>query len=166
MTKLFSIIFRLVKKYTFAMYPTLRLQTLELFKDQDSDKPYVIISPLSKYRPHNVFLEELIENKNLLRKLDFDSLCYIFYAYGILKASEKNNLYSLVELLPSQTSIKVKNIKTLTIEEWDKNKFNIDYVMLDKNSLKLASCFFSSFNNQDISHNQEPTQHRYLKLVK
>lgn len=166
MAKIFNGIFRLIKKYTFAMSPTLRLQSLELFKGHDSDKPYVIVSPLSKYRPHNVFLEELIDNENLLRKLDFDSLCYVFYAYGILKASEKNNLYSLVELLPYQTAIKVKNVKTLSIEEWDKNKFNIDYVMLDKNSLKLASCFFSSFNNQNISHNQEPPQHSYLRLVK
>jgi hypothetical protein len=166
MTKIIKAIIKLIKKYLIEMHPSLRLQSLELFKDPSSNKPFLIISPLGKYRPHNVFLEDLINNHKILKKLEFDSLRYVFYAYGVLKASEKNNLFSLVELLPYQIAIKVKNIQTLTIEEWDKNKFNIDFAMLDKSSLKLASSFFSSFNNHNNAHSQEISHHKHLKLVK
>ena len=166
MIKIFKASIKLIREYIIDMHPSLRLQSLELFKDLNSNKPYVTVSPLGKYRPHNVFLEELINDHKTLKKLEFDSLRYVFYAYGVLKASEKNNLFSLVELLPYQIAIKVKNIQTLTIEEWDKNKFNIDYMMLDKNSLKLASSFFSAFNHQNSHPKQETSHIKHLKLVK
>ena len=163
-------LYAILKKSSAAIYPTFKLQPMEVFKDKVSERPYVIISPIGKYRPHNVFLEDLLEQKPLLEKLNFDSLCYVFHAYGILRASEHNDFYCLAEIMPFNHMIKVKNIKTLDQEEWTKEKFYTHYSLLDKKSLLTASEFFASvkdvtaFNNSDTTINQ--MFNMKLKLVK
>lgn len=146
-------LYAILKKSSAAIYPTFKLQPMEVFKDKSSERPYVIISPIGKYSPHNIFLEDLLEQKPLLEKLNFDSLCYVFHAYGILRASEHNDFYYLDEVMPFNHMIKVKNIKTLDQEEWTKDMFYINYSLLDKKSLLTATEFFTSISDITISNN-------------
>lgn len=143
-TKIFLRFFIFLKKLSTKTYPELRLQSMEVFKDEASERPYVFLSPIGKYQPHKIFLEDLLDQEKLLKKLDFSSVCYVFHAYGVLRASENNDIYCLTEVMPFNNIIKIKNNKTFVVEEWNKDKFDSDYMFLDKKSLRIATEFFNN----------------------
>ncbi|MBP9741763.1 MAG: hypothetical protein KBD37_00225 [Burkholderiales bacterium] len=173
-TKTFLRFFTFLKRLSTTTCPKLRLQSMEVFKDEKSERPYVFVSPIGKYQPHKIFLEDLLDQDKLLKKLDFPSVCYVFHAYGVLRASENNDIYCLTEIMPFNNVIKVKNNKTFLIEEWDKDKFDIDYMFLDKKSLRIATEFFSNTSkikptipgSHHANTSDTPLRNTTLRLVK
>ena len=146
----------------------LKVHPLEIKFDTITNAPCVTITPTTKFKPHEYQLEDLLEDNNLLNKLEDQSYKYVFYAYGMLKATEKNNIFVLVELLLLNKEIKVKNLQTLKLEEWNKEKFEKHYAFLDKKSLKISSEFFQSIQ-QPPKHNAYSDNDNFiakLKLVK
>lgn len=127
-------------------YKGLKVHPFEVKFDKHTNEPYVSITPTTKFKSHKCFLEDLIEDDILLGKLEEKSYRYVFYAYGMLRATEKNNIYILQELMLLNRQIKVKNLKTFEFEDWSKDNFESKYMLLDKKSLKLASEFFINQN--------------------
>lgn len=144
-----------------------KIHPLEIKFDKDTNGPFVFITPIYKFKPHKYFIEDLIDNEIILKQLEDKSIKYIFYAYGMLRATEKNNFYILEEFLFLNKLIKVKNMQTLKYEEWDKNNFEQYYNLLDKSSLKKATEFFHSISKKECSQLEnnlsEPSS---LKLIK
>lgn len=141
----------------------LKISPLELQLDEKTNKPFVYITPVAKYMPHKYTVDQLIGNEPLLLQLDRKSIEYLYYTYGILRATEKNNLFILEEILYSTKQIRVKNLHNMMSEVWSKDKFDNDYIFLDKQSLKTATEFFCQILNQN---GKQEKRDSHLKLVK
>ncbi len=159
--------FRARNSSPISSYKNLKVHPFEVKFDKHTNEPYVIITPATKYKSHKCFLEDLIDDDFLLSKLEEKSYRYVFYAYGMLRATEKNNIYVLQEKLLLNKQIKVKNLKTFEFEEWNRNDFENKYMLLDKKSLKSASEFFiqQSISKENIE-STEIISSLKLKLVK
>lgn len=160
---------RIQIKKPIASHKSLKVHPFEVKFDKKTNQPYINITPISKFKAHKYFLEDLIEDNVLLNKLEFESVKYIFYSYGILRATEKNNLYCLEEILLLNNEIKVKNLTTFDYEYWNKQKFDTNFMLLDKKSLKLSCEFFSNIKpNSSNGDNgtDEDSKNNHLKLIK
>ena len=144
---------------------SMRIQPLEINVDVNGE-PYVFITPITKSKFHPYRLEDLIEDYSILNKLEDKSRDYAFYAYGMLKISEKNNFFMLKEIFFLNKEILVTNISTKTDENWNKDKFETNYALLDKKSLKKAAEFFYKMIENPGSFINQKSTDRTLKLVK
>lgn len=142
----------------------LKIHPLKIQFDELTHEPYVMITPISKFKLYKYPIEDLIENESVLDKLEKTSYRYIFYAYGMLKASEKNDFYTLEEILLLNKEILVKNVGSSSSETWNKEQFENSFILLDKKSLKQATEFFLSLKANTNTPKLDNSKH--LKLIK
>lgn len=145
---------------------TLKLCKKE-FNIDEQGRIYLMITPHFTYSPHKEFLEQLVTNISLLNQIEPDSRDYIFYLYGALKVSEKNDIYTLngVDLL--NKTIIVKQTTKHDTETWSYENFyqQKKYLLLDKTSILNAYIFFNDINNK-LATNKSPNNFKNLILIK
>ena len=139
---------------TFRTLNKFKIHSYECHLDDKTKRAYLIITPTYKHIPIKYFLDELVNDHKLLKKLEFNSLKYVFSTYGIIKSQAKNNFFTIVEILISDEKILVQNLSSLTREIWDKGIFEAKYVLLDKKSLKQASEYFATIHHNIIDTNK------------
>lgn len=170
MTKIIRFIGLLLRTISLPSSAKFKLEPMEVLKDEVSNEPYVILTVIGRYRPHKISLEDLLEQPTILKKLDFDSLCYVFHSYGIIRASNNNNAYSLIEIQPFNQTILVKNLQTISKEIWTIGYFEKNYFLLDKQSLYYCTQFFSTIKKSNIQDNLKISNNKgtisNLRLVK
>lgn len=72
-------------------------------------------------------------------------------------------------MLLLNNEIKVKNLTTFDYEYWNKQKFDTNFMLLDKKSLKLSCEFFLNIKpNPSNGDNgtDEDSKNNHLKLIK
>ena len=131
--------------------------------DNDNDTLYLIVTHKNKYKPHKMYLKELLEKKCILHKLDKESYAYIIMLSAVLELFS-NDDYTLETCNILAKTVTVRNVKTLKTEEWDYDVFKIKYPRLDKNSIFQITSFFNNQPNK-IS-NEKTSEQRHLKLIK
>ena len=67
MKKILHLLSSLLKNCGGVCAPSLKIHPLEIQQDYESFKPFVYVSPISKYTPHKIYVEDLLENKKLLK---------------------------------------------------------------------------------------------------
>lgn len=107
---------------------------------------YFIITPIANFHPQNFFLEEIVEDKEILDNLDRVSFQFIFKIVGYVRGLRDIPLFELIEIMQLKLSIKVKNLSNKEIEIWDEYKFYHCYNLLSKEDLLNVLQFLVKIN--------------------
>ena len=137
---------KILDKVNLRLLNKFRVDNYECHLDEDTKRVYLIITPVYKYIPIRIFLDDLINDNKKLTKLEFKSLQYVCSIYGVINSQAKNNFYTLTEILITDNMIRIQNLSSLDFEIWDKSYFEKNYCLLDKKSLKQVAEFFSTIH--------------------
>ena len=72
--------------------------------------PHVKLTPILRYNPFNISLEDLLNDHKLSQKLSVKDISYCNYIFGYLVAKDKVNIYKLTEILVNEQLVKFYDI--------------------------------------------------------
>ena len=134
------------------IYGKFKVNNYECHIEDDTKRVFVLLSYKGISNPHKIYLEDLINNDQMLLKLEFQSLKYVLSIFGVISSQAKNNFFEITELLYFDGLVRVQHLETLETQIWDINHFNQHFIFLDKQSIKTASEFFSNHQPCVIDH--------------
>ena len=155
-------------------YPTLILVEHMVLVDEETKKPYFIVSPNGSHSFSKLYLSEFINNTNKYKSLfSVNDYGHIMFCVGGLHSMELNNIYQITSFELDGKIIEVRHKGTLIHESWNIAEViaTQKYLLLDKASiLKLGMLFEkntgSNYSTEIFNDSTNDTHYTKLKLVK
>lgn len=152
--------------------PNLVLTEHIVLVEDETKKPYFIISPNGNHSVSKLYITEFITNKNKYKNLfSVDDYGHMMFCSGGLHSMELNNVFQITTFDLGSETIEVRHKSTCINEFW--NISNViatqKYLLLDKSSiLKLGMLFQQNNIPTDFSTLSSALgeKHSNLKLIK
>lgn len=139
------------------------------YYDKVKNTFYVKIVSISGFLCRDVTIDEIfLSNCTLLKSLDKDSLCFVYYLAGKLEDlsnKEHNSLFTFHGISPKNPSIfLVKSLIDLSVYEWEINDAYVNHLYYNLDKPSIARFMERYFIVKQL--NVKPETNNHLKLVK